>query len=220
MRCDEWSERLAPYLSGEIAGADRREAEEHLAACDACRREVASLAQTWEELGRLPAPEVPSRRMRARLAASLATPGRRPGRRIWRLSAAAVLLAAGFLAGWIGRRESGMPAPAGDRYVLLLHDRPGAAAQSPEQSSAVVAEYKAWARRLRREGKLVGGEKLEDGGALLARGRIEDLPGSPGRIGGYFVIVARTRREAQEIARDCPHAARGGVVELRRIEDV
>jgi hypothetical protein len=218
MRCDEWSERLAPYLSGEIPGADRREAEEHLAACAACRREIADLARTWEELGRLPAPEVPSQRMRARLVGSLASRG--PGRRLWRLSAAAALLAAGFLAGWIGRRESAAPPPAGDRYVLLLHDRPGAAAESPEKSRAVVEEYKAWARRLRREGKLVGGEKLEDAGALLARGRIEELPGSPERIGGYFVIVARTRREAQEIARDCPHAARGGVVELRRIEDV
>lgn len=219
MRCEEWTERLAPFLSGELSEEEREDARRHVAGCAACREEIASLERTWMELGGPTETDVPSDRMRSRLRGVLHRPSRKGARlpRVLPWAAAAAIAIAAFLG---GRTWPAATAPARNespRYLLLLHERPGSGNESAEESREVVAEYKAWARRLRSEGKLVGGEKLADSGALLSRSGAREFPA--GEIGGYFVIRA-TPEEAREIARTCPHVARGGTVELRRIEDV
>lgn len=219
MRCEEWTERLAPFLSGELSDGEREDAHRHLAGCAACREDVASLERIWTELGDSTETDVPSDRMRARLLAALKRTSRQSSRvrRVLPWAAAAAIAVAAFLGGRSWPAPTAPPPDPSPRYVLLLHERPGSAGESREETLRVVAEYKAWAGRLRSEGKLVGGEKLADSGALLSQSGAREFPA--GAIGGYFVIRA-TPEEAREIARTCPHVARGGTVELRRIEDV
>jgi hypothetical protein len=223
MRCDEWSERLAGRVCAEPGESDV-DLERHLESCARCRAELAGLKGSWDELARLPEPPVPTERMRARLARAMADSGRtRPNTLSWvgRVAAAALIAAAGFLAGrfWNAPAGAAPPDPR-PRYLLLLHERPGSAAETPEQARRVVEEYKAWARRLRAQGKLVGGEKLSNGGTLVSSAGDRKIAVPPAEVGGYFVIRAATREEALEIARSCPHVGRGGTVELRAIENV
>ena len=116
---------------------------------------------------------------------------------------------------------------ASPRFLLLLHEPPGRVqAPSPESGRALVEEYKAWAAEGARSGFLLGGEKLKDGGNLVAESGAS--PGStaialdPGRpfIGGYFLIRASGYDEAVELARTCPHLRHGGIIEVRQIDPV
>ena len=50
-------DELVLFYYREKGGVDRRQAEEHLQACDLCRRELAGLAQSLEAIESLPIPE-------------------------------------------------------------------------------------------------------------------------------------------------------------------
>ena len=50
MSCDEFDRMAGAYLDGELSGEERRRFEEHLAACDACTRELAELKRLTEDL--------------------------------------------------------------------------------------------------------------------------------------------------------------------------
>ena len=50
MTCDAFHQMAGAYLDGELSDDDRRRFEDHLAACDACRREVADLKRLTEDL--------------------------------------------------------------------------------------------------------------------------------------------------------------------------
>ena len=223
MRCPDWKELLAPHLSGDLSDRQRREAEEHLRSCARCQVEVNGLASLWDDLGRLREPAVPSERLRETLRAAVRVEEGVKPTRTWLIPLLASTLAAlAFLAGFLTRTAGVLPGgePAGPRWVLLLYERPGARSESLEESRRVVAEYKAWARRLAGEGKLVGGEKLMDAGSLLTSTGFRIPPSDRSRLGGFFVIAAKDAEEANAIARSCPHLARGGEVELRQIDPV
>jgi len=50
MSCDAFNRMASAYLDGELADDDRRRFEDHLAACDACRQELAELKRLTEDL--------------------------------------------------------------------------------------------------------------------------------------------------------------------------
>jgi hypothetical protein len=108
-------------------------------------------------------------------------------------------------------------APYGARYLFLLLDD---TTQTPADEPLRVAEYRGWARALAHPGTIARGEKLEDGGRLLAsRGAaISETTAAQaaGELRGLFVIEARGWDEALAVARTCPHLAHGGRVLVRR----
>lgn len=110
------------------------------------------------------------------------------------------------------------------QYILLLYERAERPAETAAEEKAVVAEYKAWAGELARQGKVVGGEKLADSGSMVQKaGVVRTNFGSKDagqRLAGYFLLRAASHEEALEIAKTCPHVTRGGRVELRPIEHV
>lgn len=114
------------------------------------------------------------------------------------------------------------------RFILLLHDSPTSfEGASPEEIQRVIEEYGAWRQKLADEGRLVGGEKLEDGSARhlsATNGRVAvtDGPFAEAKevIGGYFMIEAEDYDEAETISRQCPHLKYGGRIEVRRIEEI
>jgi hypothetical protein len=108
-------------------------------------------------------------------------------------------------------------------YMLLL--RGGNAsleAYSPEQMQALIQPYIDWSRRLREEGRHLGGDELAAGGQVLRAngyGFVVDGPYAETKedIGGYFLIRAADDAEALDVAKGCPVFTHGGFVEVRRI---
>ena len=108
------------------------------------------------------------------------------------------------------------------QYLLLLHEDPaGFADVSPEEMQRIVARYAEWSAGLRRDGRIVGGQKLRDEGGRHVRpdGRVTDGPYVEGKevLGGLFVVEADGYDAAVAIARDCPHLAHGWI-EVREVE--
>ena len=111
------------------------------------------------------------------------------------------------------------------RFLLLI--RGGGdeiPASSPEDYQKVIEKYIAWSRRLREEGRNLGGDELGEGGAVV-RSRngqvVIDGPFAETKeaIGGYFMIEAADLNEAIEIAKGCPAVERGGCVDVRPVID-
>lgn len=113
-----------------------------------------------------------------------------------------------------------------NQYLILLHDRNDfGAGMSADEIQRVIAEYVAWSERLRATGKLLGGQKLQDGEGKILRERngkttLTDGPFSEGKevLGGYFLVQAETYEEALALCERNPHTKYGGTIELRRIE--
>ncbi|MGD2080998.1 MAG: zf-HC2 domain-containing protein [Nitrospirota bacterium] len=59
MRCDETRDRLSEYLDGELPPGERRGVEQHLAACEGCRKELSELEATLGHLDSLSEVEPP-----------------------------------------------------------------------------------------------------------------------------------------------------------------
>ena len=129
MNCDDIKDALVDYLGGTLPAAANRDVQAHLAVCSACGLEVASLEQTWQDMGLL-ADEVPSEGLRTRFYARLheaeraaaspawaarlasgvtgALAGLWPRRPIYQFAAALLTLILGVL---IGLRWRGEPTP-------------------------------------------------------------------------------------------------------------
>ena len=128
----------------------------------------------------------------------------------------AALLAAGVLLGVVGRgvyqeaRESGGTAgPASAQYVLVLYgDTPG---DTGAVHIAREREYGRWASALGDGARWVGGHELHDVVARLGGGA-SSADAASERVVGFFVIEARSRAQAAEVARTCPHVRYGGRV--------
>jgi hypothetical protein len=110
--------------------------------------------------------------------------------------------------------------------VLLLHGPARTTPSTPTQAAAdsiaeqaIVAEYRAWALRLRDSGALVMAEKLADDPLtmLTAAGATQMPRNTSDELGGFFLIQADSA-EAFRIARECPHLRHGGTVQVRRIQ--
>jgi anti-sigma factor RsiW len=70
MNCEKTQERFADYLTLDLDDEARREVQDHIAACAACRTELEDLTAMWARLGVLPA-EQPSGALRHRFYAML-----------------------------------------------------------------------------------------------------------------------------------------------------
>lgn len=111
------------------------------------------------------------------------------------------------------------------RYMLLnCVDEEASAALRPEEVSAVLAEFGAFAEEMSRRGFLHGGERLRpttdattvrvrDGEVLVADGPFAE---TKEQVGGYYVVDCEDLDEAIEVASKIP-AARYGTIEVRPI---
>jgi len=126
----------------------------------------------------------------------------------WQAIAATVLLVLGFAVGRVWHPV--VPKPQ-TTFVLLLREqgnwRP---ATTADEERRRVDEYRAWARQLRGEGRIVDGLELLPGARALGDGSVSDTG-----IAGFFTFSARTLDEALAVARTCPHLRYGGQVEVR-----
>lgn len=231
MDCERVREEFIERLTGAIDPDRSAEIDRHLATCDACRGETERLREMWAELGALRAPVATgaARRVERLIEArgQAGAPGL-PSRPWSRIAIGVVALAASVLVGVVlGRRSVGPAVSANasavadtpkERWVLLLHGPARDANIVGEQ--AIVAEYRAWAMKLRESGALVTAEKLASTPVtMLAANRTTELPhDAPDELGGFFLIQVADSAEAFRIARECPHLRHGGSVQVRRIQ--
>ncbi len=111
------------------------------------------------------------------------------------------------------------------RYLLMIcTDENAIAAQSPEESAAMLGRYGTWAEEMGSRGVLQGGERLRpttdattvqvhDGEVLTTDGPFAE---TKEQIGGYFVVDCKDLDEAIEVAAKLP-AAEHGTIEVRPI---
>jgi hypothetical protein len=91
---------------------------------------------------------------------------------------------------------------------LLILKGDGMNHLSPDELQNLLSDYKIWVNSL--ADKYLGGQKLEDKGAVLVRPGEEIITDGPFLeskeiIAGYFLIQAESQDEANKIASSSPH---------------
>jgi hypothetical protein len=154
MRCEEMSERIPEWLSGELDERGLHELREHFATCSGCAAEATALERLWSELGagaEIEPPPALGERFRARLAAEIARERRRvvpiasrrgarrsaaAGGRLWRFAAVAATLAVGiFLGTELAERRSAREIAALRGEMRSLHETVTAALSAEGSAS-------------------------------------------------------------------------------------
>jgi len=125
-------------------------------------------------------------------------------------AAATVVFAAGLLVGAWWHRADATTAPAGRHFMLLLYEDATYAAPATGREPERVEEYRRWADTMARAGHLVDGAELKDDA---------ETPPDSRHVAGFFILAARDRREALDLAADCPHLKYRGRIEVREINE-
>jgi hypothetical protein len=111
------------------------------------------------------------------------------------------------------------------RYLLMIcTDESATGALSPDEATAMTAEYLEFSEEMGRRGVLQGGERLRpttdattvrvrDGEVLVADGPFAE---TKEQIAGYYMVDCKDLDEATEVAAKIP-GARGGSIEVRPI---
>jgi hypothetical protein len=111
------------------------------------------------------------------------------------------------------------------RYMLLIcSDESAVGALSPEEGSAMLAEYGTFMEEMNRRGVLQGGERLRpttdattvrvrDGEVLTSDGPFAE---TKEQVGGFYIVDCKDLDEAIEIGSKIP-GARVGTIEVRPI---
>ena len=219
MNCQTATDLAVDSLMDDLNPRDAERLEAHLASCGQCAATAAEMRRLWDELGQLAVPVPPNHESMVRFGRQLERSRRRPA---WAtgLKAAAVvgLLLAGAALGRLldGEAPDVTEIRAGSDYILLVRgDEPDR--RFPE--AQLVAEYRAWANDLASRGALVGGEKLaDDSGRWVSTAERSAEELSRSNVSGFFLIRASTYDEAVDLARQSPHVAYGGILEVRAID--
>ncbi len=233
------SDRLVPFLDGELTPAEAAEVASHLASCRHCRDEVDQLRRARAALlslagSRLPPDFADQVLHRARSAPSGPTLVGLP--RLVGLAAGLLLLLGlagmtGYAVGSGGDRSTPPPsvrpavdaqAPGGpglQTYLLVLQE-PRGNWPAPERS---LQPYVDWHADLQQRGALVASRKLSnDLGRLVVaeNGTVEEAPVSSlsYNLSGIFMIRASSYDEAVSLASQSPHLRFGGSVLVRALD--
>ncbi len=232
MNCENLESHVADDLRDRLPAAVKAELDAHLASCDRCSREMASLRRVWSLMEDLPggsAGDSCRRRLdetirgyQAGLEDASSQRGRPRARRLLHAAAAAVLLLVGVAAGFM-MSSGGGGSPPGDRYLLLVYEPPAAGIEltAVEQSRRDEA-YDEWYRELRDGARLIGWMRVEPGTgrSMQKSGDVEELlpialRGSDEALKWVIVIRADSPEDAAAVARGCPALATGARVEIR-----
>jgi len=105
-------------------------------------------------------------------------------------------------------------------YLLLLRGGIPMADKTEAENKAEMEAWGAYMGKLAQSGKMSGGLPLQSGGKTVsASGTTPEAVTSAkeGIVGGYLIVKADSLDEAAAIAKDCPHIANKGNIEVREI---
>jgi hypothetical protein len=105
-------------------------------------------------------------------------------------------------------------------YLFLLRGGIPVSQKSEVENKAEMQAWGAYMGKLAQSGSFVGGLPLVGGGKTVSqKGATSDAVTSAkeGIVGGYLIIKADSLDKAAELAKDCPHIANEGNIEVREI---
>lgn len=105
-------------------------------------------------------------------------------------------------------------------YLLLLRGGKPMTSKTEEENKAEMQAWGIYMGNLGQKGQLVGGLPLESGGSIVTAKGISNEPvisATEGIVSGYLIVKANSIEQASEIAKDCPHIANEGNIEVREI---
>ena len=105
-------------------------------------------------------------------------------------------------------------------YLLLLRGGKPMSEKSEAENKAEMQAWGAYMGKLMQGGNLTGGLPLVPGGKVISKsGASNDAVTSAkeGIVGGYLIVKADSIEKAAEFAKDCPHIANDGNIEVREI---
>ena len=94
------------------------------------------------------------------------------------------------------------------------------ASKTEQENKAEMQAWGAYMGKLTTNGSLVGGLPLVGGGKTVSESGIVAqavTSAKEGIVGGYLIVKAESLEEAAEIAKDCPHIANEGNIEVREV---
>lgn len=111
-------------------------------------------------------------------------------------------------------------------YMLVLRDDPKVfQSYGPDDMQRLLAKYNAWSEKVGSQGRLIGGNKLQDEGGRtmkLASGRVvtKDGPFAETKeiVSGYFIVKADSYEHAVSLCADHPVFSHQGVLEIREVD--
>ena len=105
-------------------------------------------------------------------------------------------------------------------YLLLLRGGKPAASKTEAENKAEMQAWGVYMGKLGQKGQLAGGLPLVAGGKTVTGNSIVPnavTSAKEGIVGGYLIVKASSIDEASELAKDCPHIANEGNIEVREI---
>ena len=105
-------------------------------------------------------------------------------------------------------------------YLLLLRGGKPMTNKTEEEGKSEMQAWGVYMGKLGENGQLVGGLPLASGGAVVTAGETSNEPvksATEGIVGGYLIVKADSLEQAGELAKDCPHIANEGNIEVREI---
>jgi hypothetical protein len=105
-------------------------------------------------------------------------------------------------------------------YLLLLRGGIPMDAKTEAENKAELQAWGAYMGGLAQAGKLSGGLPLVHGGKVVSASGITGdavTSAKEGIVGGYLIVKADSLENAAELAKDCPHVANEGNIEVREI---
>ena len=105
-------------------------------------------------------------------------------------------------------------------YLLLMRGGTPAANKTEEENKAEMQAWGAYMGKLSQSGQFVTGLPVVAGGKTVSASGVSNEAVSSakeGIVGGYLIIKADSLDAATDIAKECPHIANKGNVEVREI---
>jgi hypothetical protein len=104
-------------------------------------------------------------------------------------------------------------------YLLLLRGGKPVASKTEAENKAEMQAWGVFMGKLAQNGQMVGGLPLVSGGSVVSpSGTVaEPVTSKEGIVGGYLIVKAESLEKATALAKDCPHLANGGNIEVREI---
>ena len=105
-------------------------------------------------------------------------------------------------------------------YLLLLRGGKPMNTKTEEEGKAEMAAWGVYMGKLGQNGQLSGGLPLVAGGQVVSASGTSNEPVNSARegiVGGYLIVKAESLEKATELAKDCPHIANEGNIEVREI---
>ena len=109
------------------------------------------------------------------------------------------------------------------KYLFLFRGGMDMSAAGPEALQANMMKWKAWMEQLTANGRMTGGEPLDNPGKTVAgtAKKVTDGPFAEGKelVGGYLLVNASSLDEATDLSKGCPIFEHDGSVEVRPIRE-